>query len=119
MKTRSPQITGHDKPSPGIGAFHFGSVHFSGVRAPWATPLACQPRNCGQWMLVFCASAFVVAERKANAVTRRSVFMGGVLAKTGKCKVKNLKCRIQNVARAALSRKRHGRAALQNASRVL
>src|SRR5687767_5510933 len=56
IKTRSPQIVGHDNPNPGMGVFHFGALHFSGVREPSATPRACHPRKPGQCRLVVLAA---------------------------------------------------------------
>src|SRR5262245_1173794 len=50
-KILSPQITGVEKPRPGIAIFHlifFVSLNSTGA-APFATPLKKGPRHCGQW----------------------------------------------------------------------
>jgi hypothetical protein len=66
-KTRSPQITGLECASPGIGVLQAmprpsAADHVSGRWAPSATPEALGPRNCGQW---------VVAATTAAARSRR------------------------------------------------
>src|SRR5262245_52832347 len=50
-KIRLPQITGVEKPRPGISIFHlifFVSLNSTGA-AVRATPLKKGPRHCGQW----------------------------------------------------------------------
>src|SRR5712691_506552 len=48
---RSPQTTGEADPRPGISTFHrtfFVSLQSDGGLADWETPLAYDPRHCGQ-----------------------------------------------------------------------
>jgi hypothetical protein len=72
-KTRSPQTTGLECESPGMGVFQttpvdFVASHLTGAGRPSATPEALAPRNCGQ----FCAAAPAAARhrQKNESVSR-------------------------------------------------
>src|SRR5262249_3065077 len=69
-KIRSPQITGVEKPRPGIAIFHlmfFVSLNSTGA-AVRAIPLKKGPRHCGQW----------AGSEPAEPATRTTVVSAGI-----------------------------------------
>src|SRR5437763_8296704 len=71
--TLSPQTTGLECESPGIGVFQrtLSDVevsHFTGLLGPSATPVAFGPRNCGQFCA--CAAVTTVARQIRASISR-------------------------------------------------
>jgi hypothetical protein len=79
-KIVSPQTTGLEWASPGIGVRHtmcspFEPSHLSGSRCPSATPDACGPRNDGQLPAAGAARGKVPRVGATVLVMRRSAIV--------------------------------------------